>query len=104
MFETIKYIFINIVYFILGGSCYINGDTINVLRSLSTKWKTKNVDPQTMIEHNITISGLHLGNLFDSNPNKIHVIIEDLFRMMKDKLIRPTIYKILPFDNVSEIY
>lgn len=65
-------------------------------------WQTKNLVPQTMIEHNITVSGLHLGLLFDSNPYKIHYIMEELFRMLKDKLIKPSIYEILPFDKVGK--
>jgi len=94
------YFYVCFVLF-LGGSCYINGDTLNIFRALSIKWRTKNVVPQTMIEHNITVSGLHLGLLFDSNLNKIHHIMEELFKMLKNKLIKPTIYKVLPFDNVS---
>lgn len=66
------------------------------------KWQTKNVIPQTIIEHNITVSGVHLGLLFDSNPSKIHYIMGELFKMLKNKLITPIIYKILPFDNVSK--
>lgn len=87
----------------LGGSCYIKGDTLNICRSLSMKWQTKNVVPQTMIENNITVSGLHLGLLFDSSPNKIHFIMEELFKMLKNKSIQPVIHDILPFDSVSII-
>lgn len=65
-------------------------------------WKTKNVVPQTIIEQNITVSGLHLGLLFDSNPYKIHYIMEELFKMLKSKLIKPSIYDILPFDKVNQ--
>jgi len=72
-----------------------------MFRALSIKWRTKNIAPQTMIEHNITVSGLHLGLLFDSNMNKIHHIMEELFKMLKNKLIKPTIYEVLSFDNVS---
>lgn len=93
-----------ICIFFSGGSCYINGDTLNMLRALSIKWQTKNVVPQTIIEHNVSISGLHLGLLFDSNPNKIHYIMKELFNMLKNKLIKPTIYDVLPFDNVSKKY
>lgn len=91
-------------FFFIGGSCYINGDTLSMFRALSIKWKTKNVVPQTMVEQNIIVSGLHLGLLFDSNPNKIHYIMEELFKMLKNKLIKPTIYEVLPFDNVSKKY
>jgi len=66
------------------------------------KWQTKNLVPQTMIEQNITVCGLHLGMLFDSNPKKIHYIMEELLKMLKNKLIKPTIHEILPFDNVSK--
>jgi len=66
------------------------------------KWQTKNLVPQSMIEQNITVCGLHLGMLFDSNPNKIHYIMKELFKMLKNKLIKPTIHEILPFDNVSK--
>jgi len=86
----------------LGGSCYINGETLKIVRSLSMKWQTKNLVPQTMIEQNITVCGLHLGMLFDSNPKKIHYIMEELLKMLKNKLIKPTIHEILPFDNVSK--
>ncbi|XP_060873691.1 synaptic vesicle membrane protein VAT-1 homolog isoform X1 [Metopolophium dirhodum] len=87
---------------IIGGSCYINGETLKIVRSLSMKWQTKNLVPQTMIEQNITVCGLHLGMLFDSNPKKIHYIMEELLKMLKNKLIKPTIHEILPFDNVIE--
>lgn len=85
---------------IIGGSCYINGETLQIVRSLAMKWQTKNLVPQSMIEQNITVCGLHLGMLFDSNPNKIHYIMKELFKMLKNKLIKPTIHEILPFDNV----
>lgn len=85
---------------VIGGSCYINGDTLKILRSLSMKWQTKNLVPQTMIEQNITVCGLHLGILFDSDPKKILHIMEKLFKMLENKLIKPTIHEILPFDNV----
>lgn len=75
-----------------------------MFRSLSIKWQTKNIVPQVMIEQNITTSGLHLGLLFDSDSKKIHYIMEKLFKMLKDKLIKPTIYKVLPFNDVSKIY
>lgn len=65
------------------------------------KWQTKSLVPQTMIETNISVSGLHLGLLFESNPNKIHYIMKELFKMLQTKLIKPTIHEILPFDNVS---
>lgn len=91
-----------ITFLIVGGSCYINGDTLNIFRSLSLKWQTKNLVPETMIEQNITVSGLHLGLLFDSNPNKIHYIMEKLFKMLDNNLIKPTIYEIIHFDNVSK--
>lgn len=68
------------------------------------KWQTKNLVPQTMIETNISVSGLHLGLLFESNPNKIHYIMKELFKMLQNKLIKPTIHEILPFDNVSIKY
>jgi NADPH:quinone reductase-like Zn-dependent oxidoreductase len=68
------------------------------------KWQTKNLVPETMIEKNISVSGLHLGLLFDSNPNKIHNIMDELFKMLEDKLIKPIIYKILLFDDVSKKY
>ncbi|XP_025200044.1 synaptic vesicle membrane protein VAT-1 homolog [Melanaphis sacchari] len=87
---------------VIGGSCYINGETLKIVRSLAMKWQTKNLVPQTMIERNITVSGLHLGMLFDSNPNKIHHIMEELFKMLKNKLIKPIIHEILPIDNVIE--
>lgn len=91
-----------ITFLIVGGSCYINGDTLNIFRSLFLKWQTINLVPETMIEQNITVSGLHLGLLFDSNPNKIHYIMEELFKMLDNNLIKPTIYEIIPFDNVSK--
>lgn len=89
-------------FFFLGGSCYINGQTLNIVRSLSMKWQTKNLVPQTMIEQNTTVCGLHLGMLFDTNPKKIHYIMEELFKMLKNKLIKPMIHEILPFDDVSK--
>lgn len=54
-----------------------------------------------MIERNITVSGLHLGLLFDSNPNKIHYIMNELFKMLEINLIKPSIHQIFPFNDVS---
>lgn len=68
---------------------------------MALKWQTKNLVPKTMIENNITVSGLHLGLLFDTNPKKIQDIMEELFQMMKDKLIKPKIHTTLPFEEVS---
>lgn len=64
-------------------------------------WQTKNLVPQTMVEQNITVSGLHLGLLFDTNPKKIHYIMGELFNMLENKLIKPIISDIVSFDNVS---
>ncbi|VVC32835.1 Hypothetical protein CINCED_3A000324 [Cinara cedri] len=85
---------------IIGGSCYINGDKLNMFRSMALKWQTKNLVPRTMIENNISVSGLHLGLLFETNPTKIRDIMEELFQMMKDKLIKPKIHTTLPFEEV----
>lgn len=68
------------------------------------KWQTKNLVPQTIIERNITVSGLHLGLLFDSNPTQIHSIMSELFKMLNNNLIKPSIYQIFPFDDVSMKY
>lgn len=73
-----------------------------MFRSMALKWQTKNLVPQTIIENNITVSGIHLGLLFDSNPKKIRDIMEELFKMIKDKLIKPKIHTTLPFEEVSK--
>lgn len=65
-------------------------------------WQTKNLVPQTIVERNITVSGLHLGLLFDTCPKKIHYIMGELFKMLENKLIKPIICNILPFDDVSK--
>lgn len=65
-------------------------------------WQTKNLVPQTMVERNITVSGLHLGLLFDTNPKKIHYIMGKLFKMLENKSIKPIISDIVSFDNVSK--
>lgn len=70
-------------------------------RSLSIKCQTKDLVPERIIEHNITVSGLHLGFLFDSNPNKIHYIMNELFKMLENNKIKPSIYQVIPFDDVS---
>ncbi|XP_050440447.1 synaptic vesicle membrane protein VAT-1 homolog isoform X2 [Adelges cooleyi] len=87
---------------IIGASTYINGDTLNTLKAMSVKWRTKSIDPEKIIQRNICVSGLHLGELFDSDANKIHDVMHKLFDMIENGQIKPVIFDTVHFDRVVE--
>ncbi|XP_050547833.1 synaptic vesicle membrane protein VAT-1 homolog [Daktulosphaira vitifoliae] len=87
---------------LIGGSTFIHGDTLNIIKTLYTNWQTKNIHPRSVIELNISISGVHLGLIFDSDPQKINSIMTKLFKMLKMGYIKPIIFETVNFENVIE--
>lgn len=53
-----------------------------------------------LVMNNKAVCGLHVGLLCENAPQRLNDIMEDLFKMCRDKEIEPVIHDVYSFDEV----
>ncbi|XP_026677838.1 uncharacterized protein LOC103507234, partial [Diaphorina citri] len=58
------------------------------------------VEELDLVMNNKAVCGLHVGLLCENAPQRLNDIMEDLFKMCRDKEIEPIIHDVYSFDEI----
>ncbi|GIY70364.1 synaptic vesicle membrane protein VAT-1 homolog [Caerostris darwini] len=86
----------------IGISSMIDGEKVNILKSLKVWWQTKNISIRDIVQNNHAICGLSINNIFETDPNMFKTTLDKIMNLYQEGKIKPRIDSIWSFDEVIE--
>ncbi|KAJ8943091.1 hypothetical protein NQ318_009165 [Aromia moschata] len=88
---------------IIGGNNIIQTENkLSGFTLLKAWFTTKSISPESLIFHNRTIAGFHLGTLLEENVEKVENALNYIFDLYKDGKIKPVIHSTWPMSKIVD--